>query len=247
MKPDTYQELSIGERFQAETSLTLVRAAWNALGPRPEKPPLYKTYPDAEIVELPTPNYQGLTLEETLAKRRSVRHYSPKALSRLQLSQLLFAAQGVTQKMSRQLLRTAPSAGAFYPIETYILVNNVEGVEQGIYHYAVRQHALEMLKAGDFKRKIARAGLYQEMTGKANITLILTAIFDRARHKFGDRGFRYVYLEAGHISQNIYLQAVSLGLGSVCIGGFFDQEVNQLIGVDGRQESVIYLHAVGTL
>jgi SagB-type dehydrogenase family enzyme len=214
---------------------------------KPKKPPQYKTYPGAKSVKLPKPKYRGLTVEEAIEKRRSVRDYSPKAISILQLSQLLFAAQGITGKMYGQPLRSAPSAGALYPFEIYLVVNNAQGLPQGIYHYAIRNHELELVKAGDFSSQITSAGLEQEMLGEADVTFVLSAIFDRVRHKYGERGYRYVYIEAGHISQNIYLQAVSLGLGSVSVGAFLDEKVNQLIGIDGHKEAVIYLHAVGTL
>ena len=114
-------------------------------------------------------------------------------------------------------------------------------------HYGVLNHTLELVESGDFRKEITSAGLKQEMLGDSDVVFVLSAIFDRTRHKYGERGFRYVYIEAGHISQNIYLQAVSLGLGSVSVGAFLDDKVNQLIGVDGQKEAVIYLHAVGTL
>jgi len=144
-------------------------------------------------------------------------------------------------------LRSAPSAGALYPFELYVVANNVEGLTRGLYHYAVREHQLELLRTGDLKAEITNAALKQEMLGEADVSFVLAAVFDRIRHKYGERGFRYVYIEAGHISQNIYLQAVSLSLGSVAVGAFLDNKVNTLIGVDGKNEAVIYLHAVGSL
>jgi len=216
-------------------------------GDRPKKPPQYKSYPDSEKVALPKPGHRGITLEEAVSKRRSVRNYSQKAVSMAQLSQLLFAAQGVTGKTYGHPLRAAPSAGALYPFEIYAVVNNVEDLAQGIYHYSVLDHSLEPVKAGDFSSQITSAGLKQEMLGDSGVTFILSAIFDRIRFKYGQRGLRYIYMEAGHISQNIYLQAVSLGLGSVSVGAFLDEQVNKLIDVDGRTEAAIYLHAVGGL
>ena len=144
--------------------------------------------------------------------------------------------------MHGQALRSAPSAGALYPFEIYVVVHNVEGLEPGIYHYAVRDHQLEVAATGDFRAQ----ALQQAMLGEADAAFVLAAVFDRSRHKYGERGYRYVYMEAGHISQNIGLQAVSLGLGSVGVGAFLDSEVNKLIGVDGSKEAAIYLQAVGT-
>jgi SagB-type dehydrogenase family enzyme len=168
-------------------------------------------------------------------------------MSLAQLAELLFAAQGVTARTDGYMLRSAPSAGALYPMEIYVFANNVSDIAPGIYHYNVREHALEQVAVGDFRKKISHAALYQGVLGRANVTFALAAVFDRTRSKYGERGYRYVYLEGGHISENIYLQAVSLGLGSVAVGAFRDGDVNELIGLDGQEESVVYLHGVGTL
>ena len=200
-----------------------------------------------QMINLPKPDYQGMTLEEAIKNRRSVRSYSSKTLTLSQLSQLLFAAQGVTGSRYGHGLRAAPSAGALYPIEIYLVVNNVEGLERGIYHYIVQKHGLATVKQGDFRKAIADAGLGQAMLGEANVTFVLSSVFERTRKKYGERSLRYDYMEAGHISQNIALQAVSLGLGAVSVGAFFDERVNKLIGLDGRKESAIYLQAVGAL
>ncbi|MCF6148648.1 MAG: SagB/ThcOx family dehydrogenase [Candidatus Kuenenia sp.] len=244
---DHGKELSIGERFHSDTALSWLGVVGDLFRSKPERPSQYKTYPDAKMIKLPKPEFQGLSVEEAINKRRSVRNYSKKPMALSQLSQLLHAAQGVTGKIYGQPLRTAPSAGALYPFEIYIIINNVQDLDKGIYHYVVPDHTLELVKSGDFGKKITNAGLKQEMLGDANATFVLSAVFDRTRHKYGERGYRYVYIEAGHISQNIYLQAVSLGLGSVVVGAFIDKEVNELIGVDGQKEAAIYLHAVGTL
>ncbi len=240
-------ELSIGERFHYETSLTWRGVLGDMFRSKPKKPAQYKTYPSSKKVKLPAPTYQGLVVEEAIKKRRSARDYSTKAVTIEQLSQLLLAAQGVTGRIYGRPLRSAPSAGALYPFEIYAVVNNVHNLPKGIYHYSVLDHAVELVKAGDFSGKITDAGLEQDMLGSAGVTFLLSAIFDRVRHKYGERGFRYTYIEAGHISQNIYLQSVSLGLGSVSVGVFLDEKVNRLIDVDGRKEAVIYLHAVGSL
>ena len=246
-KKENKKKLTTGEHFHYETSLTWRGVLGDVFGAKPKKPPQYKTYPGTKKVKLPKPEYRGMILEDAIEQRRSVRNYSKKPITTAQLSQLLFAAQGITGKIYGQPLRSAPSAGALYPFEIYVVVNNVQDLQRGIYHYSVLDHALELVKAGDFRRKITDAGLEQEMLGDAAVTFVLSAIFDRLRHKYGERGFRYAYIEAGHISQNIYLQSVSLGLGSVCVGAFLDDKVNQLIDVDGRKEAAIYLHPVGAL
>lgn len=241
------KQLTIGERFHRETSSTWRGVLGDVFGFKGKKPALYKTYPESKKVSLPKPEFRGLSVEEAILQRRSVRNYSKKAVSKAQLSQLLFTAQGITGRMYGQALRSAPSAGALYPFEIYLVVNNVQELPRGIYHYSVLDHSLELVKAGDFRSKITKAGLEQEMLGEAGVTFVLSAVFDRVCYKYEQRGFRYVYIEAGHISQNIFLQSVSLGLGSVCVGAFFDEKVNELIGVDGRKEAAIYLHAVGCL
>ena len=244
---DEEKELSTGERFHYETSLTWRGVIGDLLRSKPKKPPQYKNYTDTTAMELPEPEYRGMPLEEAIEKRRSVRNYSKNPLTMPQLSQLLFSAQGTTGKTYGTPLRTAPSAGALYPFEIYVIANNVESLDQGIYHYGILNHTLELVQDGDFRKEITSAGLKQEMLGDSDAVFVLSAIFDRTRHKYGERGFRYVYMEAGHISQNIYLQAVSLGLGSVSVGAFLDDKVNRLIGVDGQKEAAVYLHAVGTL
>ena len=241
------KELGIGDRFHYETSLTWRGALGDMPGDRPKKPPQYKSYPGSRKVVLPKPGHRGVAFEEAVLKRRSVRNYSKEAVSMAQLSQLLFAAQGVTGKTSGHSLRAAPSAGALYPFEIYAVVNNVEDLAVGIYHYSVLDHSLELVMAGDFSGQIRSAGLKQGMLGDSGVTFVLSAIFDRTRCKYGERGLRYVYIEAGHISQNICLQAVSVGLGSVGVGAFLDEQVNKLIEVDGRTEAAVYLHAVGGL
>lgn len=241
------RKLSLGERFHSETSLTWSGALADILRAKPKLPPLYKNYPEAKRISLPKPEYRNMVLEDAIKKRRSVREYSSGPLEIDHISQILFAAQGLTGSLHGRSIRSAPSAGALYPIELYVIVNSVEGLQKGIYHYSVLDHTIELIKAGDFRSDIISAGLKQEMLGDSGVTFVLTAIFDRTRHKYGERGIRYVYMESGHISQNISLQAVSLGLGSVCVGAFLDKKINELIGVDGQKEAAIYLHSVGRI
>jgi SagB-type dehydrogenase family enzyme len=144
-----------------------------------------------------------------------------------------------------QEFRTAPSAGALYPIETYLVVSDVSDLNPGIYHYSVQKHELETLKKGKFTREMVRAGMGQEMLRKAAVTFVWTAIFERSKWKYRQRAYRYVYLDTGHIAENLALAATSLGLGSCQIGALFDDEVNLIIGVDGIEESVLYMSTVG--
>ena len=183
---------TIGERFHEETSLTWGSAIGDVLRRKPPEPPPYKTYPSAMRVTLPSPVHKGLSVETAIRKRRSIRDYAGDPLTVPQLAELLFAAQGITGRIFGQALRTAPSAGALYPFEIYVVANNVEGLEKGIYHYAVMEHELELVKAGDFADDVSEAALQQDMLGQANVSFVLAALLDRTRHKYGERGFRYI-------------------------------------------------------
>jgi SagB-type dehydrogenase family enzyme len=158
---------------------------------------------------------------------------------------LLWASTGIQRTERDYEFRTVPSAGALYPIETYVVANNVEDLEKAVYHYNIRTHSLEELNTGDFGEEMAHAALGQKMCADAAVVLVWTAMFDRSKWKYAQRAYRYVYLDAGHIAQNLALSATSIGLGSCQIGAFFDDEVNQIIGADGVEESVLYLSVVG--
>lgn len=237
----------VGDVFQLETryrrgDLPGGRLDWE------HKPESYKRYAAAPKVRLSQPDTSdGLGLWEAIRQRRSVRRFSEALMPEAELSQLLWASQGITRVRQGFAFRAAPSAGALYPVETYLVVNNVAGIEPGIYHYAVEEHALEQLKAGDFRLAVAEAALDQEMAYHANVVFAWTAIFARSKWKYQQRAYRYVYLDAGHIAQNVALAAVALGLGSCQIAALYDDEANALLGVDGGEESTIYMTAVGAL
>ena len=147
----------------------------------------------------------GKFIWDIFSSRRSYRDYARDPLPIEDLSQLLWGIQGMTARAGRYVLRTVPSAGALYPIETYIVVNRVRGVEAGVYHYDVRQHKLELVKKGDFSTAIARAGLGQEMLKEASFVFVWTAIVARSKWKYMERAYRYIYMDAGHICQNAAL------------------------------------------
>ena len=161
------------------------------------------------------------------------------------LSYLLWASTGISRKEEGYEFRTAPSAGALYPIETYLVVNNIKEINPGVYHYNIQNHYLELLKEGDYAVETAKAALGQKMCVEASVVFIWTAIFQRMKWKYNQRAYRYVYLDAGHIAENLALTATSLDLGSCQIGALYDDEVNDIIGVDGTEESVIYMSVVG--
>lgn len=219
------------------SGLAGLRLDW---GPRP---PAVKAYPQAPRISLPAPRPPGADIWQAIAARRSRREYLPGPLPLEDLSALLYAAQGLTAP--RLGFRAAPSAGALYPIETYVVVHDVEGLEIGLYHYAVADHALEAVRTGDLRASLVAAGIGQEMLGTAQVCFILTAVFQRTRWRYRERAYRYVLLEAGHIGQNIYLAATGLGLGACAVGAFLDDQVNSLLGVDGEEEAALYLVTVG--
>jgi len=189
--------------------------------------------------------YDGLSVEKAIAKRRSERSFSGKTMSLAELSHILYYSSGITDK--RTGLRAAPSAGATYPIEVYPVTNNVEGLTRGIYHYLVASHELELVREGDFRHEMALAALGERMLIEANVVLVLSAIFQRTQRQYRERAQRYILFEAGHIAQNTCLVATSLGLGACAIGAFYDMDFNHVVGVDGREESVLYLVAVGKI
>jgi SagB-type dehydrogenase family enzyme len=189
--------------------------------------------------------YNGLTVEKAIANRRSQRDFTGEIMSLAELAHLLYYSSGITDK--RQGLRAAPSAGATYPIEVYAIANNVEGLARGTYHYLISSHELELLREGDFRNEMSRAALQERMFKQANVIVALSAVFQRTQQHYRERAQRYICFEAGHIAQNTYLIATSMGLGACAIGAFYDDEFNRLLGLDGKNESVLYLLAVGKI
>lgn len=189
----------------------------------------------------------GLPLWQVLASRRSVRHYGAKPMTMNALSQLLWSAHGTTSRAGQRELRNAPSAGACYPIETYVVVNSVKTLEPGLYRYHPEDHALTLIRAGDVGSEVAKAALGQTMCRQASVTFLWSAVLPRTTGRYGERGRRYVLLDAGHVGQNTYLAAASLGCGCCAIGAFDDDAMNRVVGVDGKIETTVYGAAVGPL
>jgi SagB-type dehydrogenase family enzyme len=235
----------IGQRYHKETKYTPESISGMALD-WSQKPPLYKDYSEARMIGLPKPQAtETPPFGELLLGRRSVRNFTRKALSLSELSFLLWASNGIRQQQRGHEFRTVPSAGALYPIETYVVANNVEEVSPGIYHYSIRAHGLEEVRAGNYGEEFAQAALGQDMCQEAPVIIVWTAVFQRSRWKYHERAYRYIYLDAGHIGQNLALAACSLELGSCQVGALFDDYMNELIGLQGDEESVIYLSVVG--
>ncbi len=235
----------IGDRFQQETKYYPDKP-FASTHDVVRKPSTYKEYPGCGKISLPQPKVSDtVSFADTVASRRSVRDYLSKPITIEQLSYLLWASDGVSGEAYGYQFRTAPSAGALYPVETYLVVNRVIELEPGVYHYSTRDHSLDVLRVGDFGPDISYAALGQRMCADAAVVFVWTAVFDRCKWKYGQRAYRYVYLDAGHIAQNLALAAVSIGLGTCQIGALYDDEVNKIVGVDGTEESVLYMSTVG--
>lgn len=208
----------------------------------------YKSYAEqgAPVVALKRPQrLPAADLWETLRARRSQRDFAPEALSEEHLFLLLWAAQGITQP-GPWPFRTAPSAGALYPVETYVCASRVAGMEAGVYHWELPEERLARVTAmPNVAEAATQACLNQTMVGQAAATFIWSAVWGRGAQKYGDRALRYAYLDAGQIAENLHLAATALGLGTCMIGAFLDDEMNALVGADGEEEAVIYAACVG--
>jgi SagB-type dehydrogenase family enzyme len=181
-------------------------------------------------ISLPKPSLKGaLSVEEAIKARRCIRSFQAKPLTIEQLSQLLWAAQGIT--LEDGFKRAAPSAGALYPLELFVVVGNkcIEELDAGVYQYLPSSHAIKLSMKSDLREKIMKAALEQECIAQAPINIIITADYDRTEKKYGERAERYVHIEVGHAGENIMLQAVSLGLSSVIIGAFYDEKLSHAL------------------
>jgi SagB-type dehydrogenase family enzyme len=180
-------------------------------------------------VLLPDPRLKGeMTLEEAILKRRSRRDFKDSSLALEEISQILWAAQGITESGG---FRAAPSAGALYPLDLYLVVGKqgVEGLGEGVYHYLPQSHSLELALQGDVRQTLARLSVQQMFIAEAPLSLLITGEYERTTGKYGERGVRYVHMEAGHVGQNVYLQVEALGLGTVTVGAFQDEEISQAL------------------
>ena len=244
-RPKVGEMKRIGEEFQETTKYQRHAMEGHHLD-WSSKPGVFHHFTDVPSFKLPSPKDRaGPALWTAMGTRRSRRNYTAEPLSKEHLSQLLWAASGITDEVHGLPLRTAPSAGGLYPIETYLVVNRVEGIDTGVYHYFPPENSLEQLRKGDYSRAIAHAALDQKMAATAAVVFAWTAVIERCRWKYRQRAFRYIYLDAGHIGENVALAAEGLGLGSCAIGAIYDDEVNELVGADGEEETAVYLTTVG--
>lgn len=187
------------------------------------KPWEFKSTEVFAFIELPDPETKGtMSVEEAIWRRRSIRSFTEEPLSVNDISQLLWAAQGITDPEKR--FRAAPSAGAIYPLKIYVVVssNGVTELAEGLYHYDPFMHRLECILRGDLRLILAEAALKQSCVAEAPVSIVIVAVYERTTTKYGERGIRYVQMEAGHVGQNLYLQATARGLGMVTVGAFDD-------------------------
>lgn len=245
MSAENATGLKIGEEFQQLTRY--FRETLKEWSPKWEdQVGQFKSYPDADGIELPDPKTKGgEKLWNIIARRRSYRDYEEEKIDLKQLSQLLWACQGITARTRNFFFRSAPSAGALYPVETYVVCNHVEGAQMGVYHYDVPAHGLRLLSAGDQRDRVMEAGLNQPVLYECSVVFIWTAMVRRGSWKYRQRAWRYFYLDCGHLCQNLLLAAESMGLGASPVGAFFDDEAAGLLEVDGSDEPVIYMAVVG--
>ncbi len=194
------------------------------------------------FISLPEPSFDSDTsIEEALLARRSIREYKEGALTLKELGQLLWAAQGITDPSGK---RTAPSSGALYPIEVYVVVGDVEGVDAGVYRYRPESHGLVKTLDGDRRKDLTRAALNQQYIREGAVDIVMTVVYERVTQKYGERGILYTHLEVGHAAQNLCLQVAALKLGTVTIGAFDDDEVKKVLDLTGDEEP-IYILPVG--
>lgn len=188
---------------------------------------------DMDSIKLPEPQYDsGFSVERALRQRRSIRDYLNEPLTLKDVSQLLWAAQGITEPAG---LRTAPSAGALYPLEAYLVAGRVSDLPAGVYKYRPQKHELIKVVKGDVRSQLASAALGQEWVRDGAVVIVFAAVYERTTIKYGQRGIRYVHIETGHVAQNVYLQAGSFNLGTVIVGAFYDDEVKRILKMPAKE------------
>lgn len=199
-----------------------------------------------ETIKLPEPERRGGTpIWDCLRERRSIRDYKNLPVSLKELSQILWGSYGVTAREWGYHLKTAPSAGALYPIEIYVASFNVDGLKKGIYHFNPKEMTLRGIFEGDFSREITHACLSQDFILSSAFTLILTAIPSRTIGRYRERGVRYILMDLGCIIQNIYLSLTALKMGGCVIGAFSDSAMNKIMNLNPEKELVLALFSAG--
>ena len=215
-----------------------------------------KTYPHGRRVALPGGPWRTRAVERVIERRRTRRAFTGKGISARRLGRILRCAGGITGRASGPVgevgpvgdvaLRACPSAGALYPLEVYPVVLRSPDLPSGVHHYHVAAHALECLSAGDVRRRLEADLLGVELMPGADAALLITSVLERTLAKYGERGYRFVLIEVGHLAQNVALVCEAMGLNSVCLGGFHEDGLAELLDVDRRREPVQYVILLGT-
>ncbi len=199
-------------------------------------------------IELPSIDLTEMdgSLNQLIIQRRSLRNYADKAMTFKQLAYLLFVTQGIKQKNEKVTLRTVPSAGARHAFDTYLLVNHVEGLESGLYRYLALEDAVVKISSDPtLKDTLTNACLGQKMIASSAVTFFWVADIERMTYRYGERGYRYLHLDAGHVCQNLYLSAEAIGAGTCAVGAFDDDRINSILGLNLDEQFTIYIAPVG--
>jgi len=194
------------------------------------------------LIRLPNPASDGkVSVEEAIKERRTIRDFGPNPLTVVQLSQLFWSAQGITDERSG--LRAAPSGGALYPLDVYAVVGEggVEGLQPGVYHYHPASHSVQLVRKGDRRKEVASASLWQMWMARAPVIFVITSEYERITRKYGKRGIRYAQIEVGHVGQNIFLQSGALGLRAGIVGAFHDDAVAKAIGAPTAHKPLLIM------
>jgi SagB-type dehydrogenase family enzyme len=238
------ESMSIGQRFHFETSFGYDGS--KTLDPRwGADIPLFKTYDDAAKTELPEGTPIEMSVDEAIGKRRSVRTFADRPLPLAHVARVLHSAYGITQTRGGVGHRGVPSGGGLYPIEIYLIASHVDTLEPGVYHFQPSDSSLERVLEGDYSLGVYEAANQQDAVNSQPALLVIAARFDRSTWKYSDRGYRYVYIEAGAVCQSIYLQATALGLGTCAVGAFNDDALSALLEVDGIDEAPLLVMPLG--
>ncbi len=243
------KKISIGRDFMRRTQFKLMDPSDQQLN-RPGPPSFYPPHPSLPLIDLPDPQTVELTdisLRRAIDDRKSEREFLlDRSLTLAELSYLLWATQGVREADQHDAFKTVPSAGARHPFETFILPNRVEGLDVGLYRYVGPEHKIQSLNAPDgISELIAATNLQPELIQNSAVTFIWSAVTYRTTWRYGDRGYRYIHLEAGHIGQNLYLAAQAAGCGVCCTAAFNDDDLNRVLGLDGADHFAVYMGTLG--
>lgn len=238
----TYHENSKTERYHRPPPNAVVRARMEQMSPTLD----YLGYP---AIDLPPPAPLEMTVGDAIRARQTCRDMTECPVTLADLSALLFAAYGETRDDAipdqPRSFRTIPSGGALYPLDLYVHSARIEGLAAGLYHYNPSRHGLAQVIRGDLTHRLSGAMVQSDMPLNAAAQVFVTGFFERSAFKYAERSYRFVLIEAGHLMQNFCLAATALGYGTTCVGGYFDREIDAILGLDGIRRSTVYMGVLG--